>query len=493
MGGETIAEDEKIPLLPRVKVSQDEQEHRLDRSLSTLNGVSIMLGILIGSGVFISPGLVVKRTPNLFMALLVWIICGLVIIALMSVAIELGSLFPRPGSLYVYIQKTLGRIPAFMFLWSYSTIIAPSGISVLLDTLGRYATQPFLPATDSIWISKTIGALVCVILCITNSFGIKFIAKLQYVFTGIQILIILLVVAMGIWQVSLTGNFSNFEPGYFFNNTEQILNPANLGEIGKAMYNALWAYDGWILISSLTEEFINPERSLPIVAFTSSIFTLLVYIVLNMAYFAVLTREQMGATNAIGIALVEKVAGKKVALIMPILVASSILGCVNAVIIGLSRTYLSAARDGSMPAMFTLIHREHKSPVPIIWYMCFSTLLWLFAVKTTEDLIQYFNSGYWVFYGMAMLGCLVYKFTAKDVHRPYKTFVITPALLSILALAIVISGLIGQPLGTAMCWLWILSSLIVYYVFIHKQFLLCKCLEKIYDFLQRRCNMVPCQ
>ena len=302
-----------------------------------------MVGILIGSGVFVSPGLVVKRTPNLFTALLIWIICGLVIIALMSVAIELGSLFPRPGSHYVYIQKTLGRIPAFMYIWSYSTIITPSGMSVLLDTLGKYATQPFLTASESIWISKIIGASVMVILCIINSFGISFIAKLQYIFTGIQILIVSLVVAMGIWEVSVTGDFSNFEPTHFFKNTEQILDPENLGEIGKAMYNTLWAYDGWILISSLTEEFINPEKSLPVVAFTSSIFTILVYTVLNMAYFIVLSKEQMVATNAIGITLVEKVAGKKSALVMPILVALSILGSVNAVIIGVSRTYLSAA------------------------------------------------------------------------------------------------------------------------------------------------------
>ena len=178
---------------------------------------------------------------------------------------------------------------------------------------------------------------------------------------------------------------------------------------------------------------------------------------------------------------------------MPILVSLSILGSVNAVIIGVSRTYLSAARDGSMPAMFTLIHREHKSPVPIIWFVCCSTLLWLFVVKATEDLIQYFNSGYWVFYGMAILGCLVYKFKAKDVHRPYKTFVITPVLLCILSVAIVISGLIGQPLGTGICWLWIVSSLIVYYIFVYKKLLLCNSLDKINYFLQYRCKMVPCQ
>ena len=115
------------------------------------------------------------------------------------------------------------------------------------------------------------------------------------------------------------------------------------------------------------------------------------------------------------------------------------------------------------------------------------------SIQVTGYFTEWQSSGYWVFYGMAIIGCLVYKFKAKDVHRPYKTFVITPVLLCILSVAIVISGLIGQPLGTGICWLWIVSSLMVYYIFFYKKFLLCKCLGKINDFLQYRCKMVPCQ
>ena len=491
------ASGEKLPLIPHVKiVEQTKPDVHLDRRLSTVNGIMIMVGVLVGSGVFVSPGLVVKRTPNFFIALAIWIIFGLLIVALMSVAIELGSLFSRPGSHYVYIQKTLGHIPAFMYIWTLSTVITPAAFAVVLNTMGRYASQPFFSdqdSTSSLWTSKLIGAVVIVILCVINSFGIRTIARFQFVFTGIQISFVILVVAMGIWDLSVTGNFTHFEPRSFFNNTDQMLEPANLGELGKAMYNTLWAYDGWMLVSTLTEEFVNPEKSLPIVAFTSSLFTIFVYILLNLAYFAVLSKEEMGAAKTAGIALVEKVAGKKATLVMPFLVALSLLGCLNGSIIGNSRIYLSAARDGSLPGLFTLIDEKRKSPVPAIWFICGSSLVWLFVVKTTEDVIQYFNAGQWVFFGMAIFGCLIHKYRAKDVHRPYKTFTGTPIFLCLVSVVLVVCGFIGRPLGTGVCWIWILSSLIVYYVFIHKKFLSCSFLHRTKCFLEKRCNMVQCQ
>jgi len=473
--------------------SQD--EHHLDRSLTKLNGFTMMVGIFVGSGVFVSPGLVVKRTPNLAIALLIWIVGGFITIMGSCVYLELGGLFPKPGSQYIYIFRTIGRVPAFVYIWSYVTIAAPSGTAVLVNTLGTYACQPFFEHLDSweaIWTSKLVAVLVILILSVINTLGIRLSAYFQYIFTGAQVLIVLIVIGVAGWRISVTGDFSSFHADNFFANSSHVTNWDQMTSIGTAMFNALFAYDGWALMGSFTEELIEPEKSLPIIAFSSTSFTICLYALLNLAYFTVLTRSEMTSTSAVAITMVAKVAGKTASSIMPVLVAVVIIGTVNSNMVGMTRIYLSAARKNHLPHVFSLIHRGRKSPVPAIWLLSATTIFWLFAVNRTEDLIQYYSSSVWVFYGMAMIGCIRHRFHAKDEYRPYRVTLSTPIFMVVVAVILVTLACASNWIGASLGWTWIFCSLPVYYVVIHKQFITIKLLGKINKLIQRKFNLVGC-
>ena len=468
----------------------------LDRSLSFCHGFAFVVGIMLGAGLFVSPGLVVKRTPNIFVALSMWTICGIICMLAASVYCELNGMFPKTGSTYIYVLQTFGRVPGFMVVWSYVVILTPAAISVVLLTFGAYITQLFIEDQTTMTFvitSKAIGFAAFLFMVGLNSIGVQVTGHFQYLFSLSQTIIVLLLAGLGIYEVcNSADNLTNFNFSVAFNNTLDVFKFKNAGTFGLAVFNTMWAYDGWSYVPFLSEELINPDRNMPLITFTAIPFVVFLYLLLNVLFMLALTKEELTRSVTVAVTLAHKVAGKKFSYIMPVFIAITCLGTLNSDVYSASRFFMSAAREKQLPSVLGFIHRKRRTPLPAIFLTCILTAIWTCIGRDVEDLIFYFNSCIWLIFGAGFASCLYLKLTRAEYFRPYKVYLANPVCMVCVSVILVFLAVVAHPTETAFCMLVVALSLPVYFIFFHKKWG-SRCVSTTFsDYLTKKLNLVPC-
>ncbi|XP_061196716.1 b(0,+)-type amino acid transporter 1-like [Saccostrea echinata] len=454
---------------------------RMKRNIGLIRGTSLIVGSIIGSGIFISPKGVLQRTGSVGLSLVVWTVSGFIsLMGALSYA-ELGIILPKSGGEYIYIKEGLGDIPAFLYAWISIIVIRTSSIAVVALTFGenmatlfQYCGSPVLPI-------KIVAAVVIVTLGVINSYSTSLAGRTQVLFTFVKLTSLAVISIGGIVKL-MQGNTSQFK-----NSFEGTTSPSN---VAMSFYNAVFAYGGWQNLNFVTEELKNPVKDLPRTNILGLMVTTIVYLLVNISYLTVMTSTELVNSPAVAATWGDRVLGTA-SVLMPLSVMFSTFGAANGALFGGGRALYAAAREGHFPEVLSYIHCKYYTPFPSI---IFTIVISLFMVIPGDigSLVDFLSFTTWLVYGMTVSCLVIFRFTKKHVERPFKVPVVIPVLFVLICIYLVIGPLIENPqIEFLYAFLSIVAGLFFYFPFVYFKVKI-KGFELLTTSVQLLCEVVPC-
>lgn len=441
---ETVMELVESPdgSLPPTNHSQEDERVHMKKELGLLEGCAIILGIILGSGIFISPKGVIQEVNSPGASIVIWTLCGVLSMIGALCYAELGKFYkncggkltadeifpfyfvgtciPKSGGDYTYIAEAFGDLPSFLYIWDATVVFVPATNAIMSLTFASYVLQPFFAAECEVpkLSAQLLAAATICGLTYLNSFDVKTTTKMQNVimFTKIAALCIIILVGLG-WMIS--GHLENFDEP--FANTE-----TDPGKMSVAFYSGIFSYAGWNYLNFMTEELRDPYKNLPRAIYISLPLVTAIYVLANIAYLAVLTPQEMIASNAIAVTFGDK-ALTYGAWIIPIMVAISAFGGLSVHIMTSSRMCFVAARNRHMPELLSFINVKRYTPTPALAFLCALSLIYLF-IGDVYVLITYSSVVETFFIMLSVTAVLYFRWTQPSMPRPIKVNLLVPII-----------------------------------------------------------------
>ncbi|KAI8504402.1 Large neutral amino acids transporter small subunit 1 [Branchiostoma belcheri] len=467
----------------------------LKRKVTLINAIGLIVGNIIGSGIFISPKGVLQDAGNVGVALIIWAISGVISAIGALCYADLGTAIPRSGGDYSYILDIFGPLPAFLRLWVELIIVRPCTHAVIALTFAFYILYPvYTPCTPPDSAVALLAALCICLLTFVNCASVRSATRVQDLFTAAKLLALAIIIIFGMIQLG-KGEVLHLSPDLAWRGA------TNVGGISLALYSGLWAFAGWADLTFVTEEIRDPSRNVPRSIVISMTIVTIVYLLANVAYFTGMTPQEMLDSDAVAVTFGLRLLGAAW-WIIPIFVAFSTFGAVNGsmfasasrlshlpplhmplsvpifhvspsadFIIKLSlpailirsgqkmttgpsvwsafplgdRLYFVGAREGHLPDILAMVNVHRYTPVPSL---ILGGILSLIMLCTTDVyvLINYASFVYWIFIGMAILGLVVIHFKYPSMERPVKMPVVLPIIFVLACLFIVVVSIWVAPI-----------------------------------------------
>ncbi|XP_063303677.1 cystine/glutamate transporter-like [Pelobates fuscus] len=431
----------------------------LRKKITLLRAISLTIGSIIGSGIFISPKGVLKNSGSVGLSLIVWVACGILsMFGALSYA-DIGTTIKKSGGHYIYLLETLGPVPAFLRLWAEFVMIRPANIAVGCLAFGRYLIEPFFAPCHAPSVTIKLISVICITFIIAlNCWSVSWSANVQMLFTVLKLVAIGLIIVPGIIALG-KGHTENFQN--MFDTTS-----LKLTELPLAFYSGMFAYSGWFYINFVTEEMINPERNIPITVIVSLILITICYLLANVSYYTILTVDEILASEAVAVTFADQTL-KHFSSVISILVSMSCFGALNGGIFASSRMLFAAAREGHWPFLFSMIHVRRNTPLPALLLMMPLVFL-MISIGDLYGLLNFYSFSRWLFLGLVTLGLMIHQRRYPHLPRPFKVPLIIPFMFTTLSLFIVGMSLYSDPVNTGIGCAITLSGLPVYYLTVHK-------------------------
>jgi basic amino acid/polyamine antiporter, APA family len=427
----------------------------LHRTLTLRDLILIVIGTVIGSGIFLVPGAVLRQSGgSVGVALLVWLAAGILSLLGALTYGEMGASKPEAGGLYVYIRDALGPLPAFLYGWTMFFVIGAGSCATLAVAFTNYLGQ-FVVVSPLV--GKLIAILMIAVVMAINVWGTREGANVQGVATAIKVGAILvmsaLLLATGTGFARTTGIWPATWSGSLF------------AGVGLAMIGVLWAYEGWQYITFSAGETKNPQRTFPLGIGVGTALLIGIYVLANVGYIAALgadgaMRSERIAAESMA-ALFGPAAGKLIAAVILV----SMFSAANGLTLTAPRLYYSMSRDGVFFAKLAEVHPRFNTPAVAI----VASSVWAMVLAATgsfEQLLTYVVFVGWIFYALGALAIFVYRRREPDLPRPFRTpgYPVTPILFVLSAAAIVINTIVTQPKNVVFAIVLMLLGVPAYYV-----------------------------
>lgn len=409
----------------------------LPRTLGLRDLTLLVVGTVIGSGIFLVPGAVLAQVHgHVLPCLLAWIAGGALSMLGALTFGELSAANPRAGGIYVYVRDGFGAFPAFLFGWALFFAIGGGANAALAAGFSANLAQviPMSAATE-----RLLAVAMIAFVTIVNVRGARQSSNLQNWLTAVKVgtivLISVVLLFLGRASAATVANLRSAGPdGHLWSG------------FGLAMIGVLWAYEGWQYATFSAGETIDPQRNFPRAFFIGLAALVAIYLVANLGYLAALTPSALAASKSAAAASVATVVGPGSAKLIAIAIAISIFGAVNGVILTSSRVYFAMARDGLFFQKLAEVHPRFRTPA----FAVISGSAWaaiLAATGTFEQLFTYTVFTGWLFYGIAAASIFVYRRKRSDQSRPYSVpfYPWTPLLFIVAAAALVANTILAQP------------------------------------------------
>jgi basic amino acid/polyamine antiporter, APA family len=409
----------------------------LPRTLGLRDLTLLVIGTVIGSGIFLVPGAVLGQVHGYVLpALLAWIAGGALSMLGALTFGELSAANPTAGGIYVYLRDCFGAFPAFLFGWALFFAIGGGAEAALASAFSANIAQvvPMSPVT-----AKLLAIGMLAVVTIVNVRGTRQSSNLQNWMTAVKVgtIVLMSVVLLSLGRLSAhTG--ASLWPG----RSDGTLWTG----FGVAMLGVLWAYEGWQYATFSAGETIDPQRNFPRAFFVGLAALVSIYVLANLGYLAALTPAALAESQSAAAASVATVVGPTSAKLIAIAVALSIFGAVNGIILTSSRVYYAMAKDGLFFQKLAEVHPRFRTPA----FAVISGSVWaaiLAVTGTFQQLFTYTVFTGWMFYGIAAASIFVYRRKRPDDARPYSVpfYPWTPLLFIVAAAALVVNTILAQP------------------------------------------------
>lgn len=450
------------------------EQNELPRTLGLWDSTFLIIGCVIGSGIFLVPSDIAKAVSTPLLIISVWVVSGLLAFLGALTYAELGAAIPKAGGPYVVLKEAYGRPVGFLFGWVTFLVIQTGSVAAVAVAFAKYlgyffpldsfVLMPAIPIGSGIFAFKmqitgielsAIGGIL--LLSGINAVSVSFGAKVQNLFTILKSLAILGLVAAGFMLGSPHGGASL--------SSNHVLGLPLLSAFGIAMVAALWAYDGWNNISFIAGEVKEPHTTIPKSLFLGTASVIAIYVVTNLAYLYILSPEAMAQSTLVAADVAKSFMGNMGGGLISAAILVSTFGCVNGMILSGPRVYFAMARDGLFFSKVGEVHPKFLTPaLSICLQAIWASLLTLSG--SYDQLFTYVMFTAWVFYGMTGASIFIFRKKAPDMPRPYKTwgYPIVPLIFVLVSGFLVINTLIAKPLES-LAGLGILLAGIPVYLF----------------------------
>ncbi|KAK2166808.1 hypothetical protein LSH36_35g08111 [Paralvinella palmiformis] len=440
----------------------------LKKSIGLFSGVALIVGTMIGSGIFISPTGVTENSGSVGLSLILWLIGGIIsLLGAMSYA-ELGTTIRKSGGEYSYLlsafgplNKHVGNIPAFLFAWVNMMLLKPASVAIITLTFATYCMQPFYDVCSPPASAKRMLAILCVlIILLINSVSIKVATWIQNIFTVTKLVAVVIIVFTGFVLMGM-GYTQYISTGFSGTAT-------SAGSIAVAIYHSMWAYDGWNNLNYVTEEVIDYHRNLPRAILIAVPLVTVCYLFMNLSYFTMMSVKELIQSPAVAVTWGNRTLGV-MSWLIPLFVACSTFGAANGTLFSSGRLNYVAAREGHMLKLLAMVQVKTCSPMPSLIFTCLLAIIFIIP-GDISSLIDFFSFAVWLFYGLTMVALIIIRLKLKPekTDDTFKVPIIIPFIVLVVSLFLVVAPIIDKPrIEYLYAFLFIIGGLIFYIPFVH--------------------------
>lgn len=423
----------------------------LPRRLGFLDALSIVVGIIIGAGIFLVPNLVARELPSPAGILGVWVFAGVISFFGALACAELGTAFPATGGQYVFLREIYGPLIGFLCGWSMFAVARTAQVAWLAVTLTLYVSY-FVPMSSSA--AKFLGLGALALFTAINYWGVNAGALVQKVFTLAKVAGLLLLIGTALlWRGAAAGAHGPVAGGFSINH------------FGVALIACVLACDGWVQVSFVAGEIRNPQRNILWALAVGSAACTAVYLLANIAYMRVLSIPEIAASEHVGASVAERVMGHAGGALVAVIILISIIGTLNGCFLTSPRIYFAQARDGLFFRQFAAVHPQHQTP----GFAIAAQGVWAAVLLVTgsyESLIDYAMFAIWLSYGFMVAGVIVLRIKRPGLARPYRMwgYPITPVLFLLITTWFLVNMIVNRPVPSLAGLGLILTGVPIYFV-----------------------------
>ena len=419
---------------------QENNQDSFKRELGLLDGTMLVVGSMIGSGIFIVSSDIARQVGSAGWLTLIWIISGLItMIAAVSYG-ELSAMFPKAGGQYVYLGEAYGKLIAFLYGWSFFAVIQTGTIAAVGVGFSKFAAYLFPPMSDEnvlfeisnfkLNAAQIVSIITIIFLTYLNSRGVKNSKMLQTVLTIIKILSLAGLIIFGfllaakaeIWNANWADVWSTKAYVKDTGSWMPINGVALITGISAAMVGSLFSSDAWVGVTFIAGEIKNPKRNVGLSLFLGTLIVTIIYVLTNLMYLAVIPFNEIATAKSDRVAVVasQYIFGDIGTYIIAIMIMISTFACNNGLIMAGARVYYTMAKDGLFFKKAAVLNSA-SVPAWALWAQCF----WASALCLTGkygDLLDFVIIIVLIFYILTIYGIFILRKKMPEAERPYKAF-----------------------------------------------------------------------
>ena len=431
----------------------------LVRDLTVAQATAVVVGTVIGSGIFRVPGTMMRELGSAEFVYLAWIVGGLLSFFGALTYAELGAMRPHAGGDYVYVRDAYGPLFGFLYAWTWLLVAKPASVATittgLTDALSALPSFSFLADPVPILHALTWAQVVAIIaaLAITglNYIGIRRAGTFQLIFTVLKVGLLIAIAVVGFTYAG--GSWSNFQTHYQGA-------PSGFTGFMVALVAALWAYDGWNDLNQVGGEVRNPERSIPIALIGGVAAVAGLYMLMNAAVQYVLPAADVAASKSPAATMAAVALGAGGAALITAGIALSMIVTLNGTIMSGGRIPYAVSRDGYFFDSLARVHPRFRTPGNALLLQAALSILLLLAAASFKNLLELAIFGEWLFYMIAASSVFYFRVREPNAPRPYKVwgYPVVPALFIVAAAAVLYHSFADNlhvplfPAGPASWW-----------------------------------------
>ncbi|KAL0139873.1 B-type amino acid transporter 1-like protein [Mucor lusitanicus] len=430
--------------------------------MGLISSCNMIVGLIIGSGIFASPGPVTLKVGAVGSSLVVWAVGGILSMIGALCYAELGTMITKSGGEYQYLKASYGLCLGLTFSWANLLLTNPIGTASIATVFAQYIMEmayfnPEDPNGEDVvmpdYAIKLVSIACIWVVVFFNAFARKAGAMVANVFTAAKLLALAMIIIIG-WVWLGKGHTENFQNAFAGSSTNAL-------DYGTAMYMALFSYNGWNNLNYGIAEVKNPQRTLPLAITISCILVTMVYVLGNIAYFATLPVATVATSSTVAMQLGMVAMGKGGAYFFALMVVLSTFGAVNGNVWAASRLVMTAANEDAvfMPPLFGKLNEKRETPIRALILVGIIATIWCIPGDFTYLAKMYSFTG-WLFYGFTVFGLILMRFKkkTKDLPRPFKIWLPLAIFFVIIDIYLVVAPLIDA--GSAGVYQYIICIII---------------------------------